>query len=94
MAWKDVTGYSRGEAARGVEPRSWELRFGGLRVVLTQHIAEAGVWFTHCEPFYDLHPIGKVGEDVEALKKAAVQKAVDSLKGHSDALISIANSAL
>lgn len=90
MTWKDVTCYSRGENSRSVEPRSWELRFGGLRVVLTQHISENGVWFTHCEPLYGMHEIGKVGEDIDTLKKIALGKAVVSLKAHADALATAA----
>lgn len=88
MAWQDVTGYSRGEKLNGVESRSWELRFGGLRVVLTQHIAEKGKWFTHCEPLYGMHEIGKVGEDIEELKRLAAAKAVKSMEAHAAMLAS------
>lgn len=87
MTWKDVTSYSQGDRLK--EPKSWELRFCNMRIVLTQHISERGVWFTKCEPFYDLHQIGKVGDDVEALKKVAVEKAVNSMKAHSEALAMI-----
>lgn len=88
MAWKDVTGYSQGDRLK--QPKSWELRFGNMRIVLTQHISEPGVWFTKCEPFYDLHQIGKVGDDVDALKKVAIEKAALSMKAHGEALAAIA----
>lgn len=91
MAWQDVTGYAHGERLKGVEPRSWELRFGGLRLVLTQHIAEKGKWFTYLEPLYGLHEIGTVGEDVDNLKRLAVAKAERSMVHHAALLASNAS---
>jgi hypothetical protein len=49
--WKNVTSYSQGDKER--KPRTWEARFGGLRIVVTRHMDyEKDQWVLRC---HDLH---------------------------------------
>lgn len=49
--WKNVTSYSQGDKER--KPRTWEARFGALRIVVTRHMDyEKDQWVLRC---HDLH---------------------------------------
>lgn len=68
-AWKDITSHQRGDKQR--EPRSFELRIGDLRVVVTRRIHLDGWWL-------NAYPIGIDGielrsTDVEAAKREALR---------------------
>ena len=42
-AWKDTTGYSHGERGK-IEPGSWTIECGDLRVTVTRHLYYPGQW--------------------------------------------------
>lgn len=41
--WKDITSYSRDESEK--VPRSWEMRIGSIRLVVTRIHGIDGVWY-------------------------------------------------
>lgn len=79
MPWKDVTSRSRYELK--TEPRSWELQTADLRIVLTHHIHSPGKWVLKCEPFFRHLEFGEIGDDVDNLKRKAVDLIKSSLRG-------------
>lgn len=67
MNWKDVSSYSKSETKT---PKSWELRAGAFRIVVTRHIHhESNEWVFFCEPFRSVN-LGAVS--IEAAKQEAV----------------------
>lgn len=70
--WKDVTPYPRGEE-RG-EPKTWELKFGGLRAILTHHNAFLGQWVVACPPLIDRKAVGAIGGDMAEIKRLAISE--------------------
>lgn len=46
IQWKDTTGYSRDERGR-VEPRTWEIQSGTVRIIVTRFLRQEG-WFLLC----------------------------------------------
>lgn len=53
LVWKDTTSYSRGEASKGVEPRTWEAQSGPFRILVSRWIHFPGRWLVSC-PKLDL----------------------------------------
>jgi hypothetical protein len=47
-AWKDTTGYSHGERGK-IEPGSWMIECGDLRVTVTRHLYHPGQWVARSE---------------------------------------------
>ena len=70
--WADVSSYSRGE--RGVvEPSSWELNTGPLRVVVTRRHGLDG-WFAICYALNMSHvPLAAGDSDTFAAKAEAIK---------------------
>lgn len=57
-AWKDTTGYSHGERGK-IEPQSWTIECGDLRVTVTRHLFYSRQWCVMSEncglPLYPLN---------------------------------------
>lgn len=77
-SWRDETSYSSGETGL-VPPRTWVLAAGGLRVIVTRHVADPGRWLLRCEPWFGqlrLH-----GTQIETAKAEAVLLVQGKLQG-------------
>ena len=84
MAWTDITSYSRTDKAR--IPRTWELRAGGLRLVVTRHrdfLADSWVMQTY-PSIINYAPLGS--HEVEAAKQEAIERTMSALEQMLDGL--------
>lgn len=67
--WTDATSYSKNERGE-VEPRSWEVRLGPVRLIVTRRAGLEG-WYAQSYPnLCQEHPL--VAEDVEKAKEEAI----------------------
>ena len=85
MTWKDVSSYSRDEKDR--TPKSWQWKANGTHLVVTHHIHYPGEWVMTFEPFIRMKVIGKIGDDIEEIKKDALEEArfsAETLLRHLD----------
>ena len=58
MSWKDISSYSQSDKTR--EPKSFEFRAAGIRLVLTRHRDhEPDEWVLNCVPYSEGVVIGK-----------------------------------
>lgn len=80
--WRDITSYSRGE--RGCTPRSFQIDFEELRLVVTRRICYPGAWVATCEPFFELQRLRSEG--IDDAKAEAMQNLADELKLATHAL--------
>lgn len=68
--WRDVTPYPKHQP-KG-EPTAWELKFGGLRAILTHHNAFPGMWVVACPPLIDRRPVAPISHDFAETKRLAI----------------------
>lgn len=84
--WKDVTTYKRGDIGDDDrKPRSWELKAGAFRLVVTrQHGADQNTWYFNCEPFFNWRPLASPHIDdamcqAKALLQVELERAIKEL---------------
>ena len=85
MEWKDISSFSQSDKVR--EPRTFEARFGALRIVVTRHIHHSATdWVLICAPWFDNVVIGS-GTSDEAKQSAllAIKNKVSSILRELDA---------
>lgn len=78
-AWMDISSYSRGDVDR--PPKTVEIRFKDLRIVVTRHIDAPGKWILRCDPFYNMHVLEST--ELEEAKREALERVlfqVESLR--------------
>lgn len=70
--WTDITSYRKSDPP-GTEPRSWDLRAGWVRVVVTRHKDHAAdVWTLTClKTGHEQHPLH--AKDIGAAKAEALR---------------------
>lgn len=75
--WKDETSFSRGETDR--TPKTWVLKIGTLRLVVTRHIHfKPYEWVTTCNPFFDNRRLSSM--EVDDAKTEALEIVREYLK--------------
>lgn len=74
--WHDITSYSRGEQNR--VPISWELRAGGIRLIVTRrHMLEG--WYIAADPWFDYDTLQST--EIEDAKQEAINALRQKLTG-------------
>ena len=70
--WKDITSFSETDKER--MPRTWELSFGGFRLIVTRHRAFApDMWVMTCAPWWTM-PIEIGAMDVDLARRIAIDR--------------------
>lgn len=77
--WRDVTSYSQSDKDR--TPRTWEVRFGGLRITVTRHIDyKKDQWLLCCNNLNLKRPLAsKDVKEAACQAKAMVQAHLEQL---------------
>ena len=76
LEWRDKTSYSRGDKER--KPRIWELKVGGLRIVI-HRIIHYPEWYVSC---YDLSIEDNClyTDDLEEAKAIGIKTIIDRIE--------------
>lgn len=83
--WKDVTSHSQGDKER--VPKTFEIRLGFIRVVVTRHIYfSPDVWTYRCDGLGDQTNFELQNRDLEGAKKEALERIKPRLEKALDAL--------
>jgi hypothetical protein len=84
MEWTDTTSRRRDEP-RDAEARTWEMRVGWLRIIVTRDIYHADdEWVLKCHPIDVEESLGRVG--IDAAKAEALDRVYSRMAAVTQAL--------